>query len=71
MKSLEQFEKELAKAADELERIGGTARMRDERSTEAGLKGDFVLPYSSLPKLHTSVWVNGGKTIVATGSHGS
>ncbi|MEL6474600.1 MAG: hypothetical protein AAFQ21_10990 [Pseudomonadota bacterium] len=61
MKKEQQFQDELAKAAKKLEGMGRSATPSRSADYEGGLQGDFVLPYSSMPKPLTTAWVQNKK----------
>lgn len=52
----EQFLEELDEAKRQLECIGREARSDDNGSVADGLRCDFDLPYSSLPRISQSRW---------------
>ena len=54
-KTLGDFERELEEIREKLGKRGHEPSERDH-GTEAGLKGDFDLPYSTLPKLRGDKW---------------
>ena len=54
-KSREEFERELAEIRKMLGN-GNVGRNGNDHGLEAGISGDFELPYSTLPKLRGEPW---------------
>ena len=59
-KTLSDFEHEFEELRKKLGELGHVPSDRDH-GTEAGLKGDFELPYSTLPKLRGDKWNQSAK----------
>ncbi len=54
-KSMQDYENELAEIRRKLEETGRHIKPPG-LGTDAGIKGDLELPYSTLPKLHGERW---------------
>ena len=59
MKTKEEFEAELANMQQQLRKAGRNVEF-SSRDTDAGIRCDFDLPYSSLPSLEGNQWTNRG-----------